>query len=305
VTVVVTGSSGFIGSHLCASLRALGTPTVGVDRVPSTAGDTIQTDLADPTDEALDALRGADAVWHLAARPGIRDRRPDIAWLRHRDNVVAASNVLAAVPPDTPLVVTSSSSVYGGSRHGGIDRACRESDRLRPTGGYARSKVAMERLCALRAANGGRVAVARPFTVAGEGQRSDMAIATWIESVRAGRAVTILGSPERTRDVTDVRDVVRALIVMAEKNVSGAVNLGSGHANTLADMVCAVSQALALPALIDVVPANTEEVSATRADTTRCAELLGIKFATDLRALVGRQVAATAPAPSSRLQEVR
>ena len=63
--------------------------------------------------------------------------------------------------------------------------------------------------------------------------------------------------------------------------------------------------AAALPAFIDVVPANTEEVSATRADTTRCAELLGITFATDLRALVNRQVAATAPAPSSRLQEVR
>jgi len=303
VTVVVTGSSGFIGSHLCASARALGKPTVELDRVPSTHGATIQTDLADPSDEAHDALRTADAVWHLAARPGIRDRRPDIARLRHRDNVVAASNVLAAVPPDTPLVVTSSSSVYGSSRHGRIDRPCRESDPLRPTGGYARSKVTMERLCALRAANG-RVAVARPFTVAGEGQRSDMAIATWIESVRAGRAVTILGSPERTRDVTDVRDVVRALIVVAERNISGAVNLGSGRANTLADIVCAVSQALALPALIDVVPANTEEVSATRADTTR-AELLGIAFVTDLRALVKRQVAATAPAPSSRLQEVR
>jgi nucleoside-diphosphate-sugar epimerase len=303
VTLVVTGSSGFIGSHLRAALRALGKPAVGIDRTSSPAGETIQTDLAHPSDEALDALRAADAVWHLAALPGVRDRRPDIARLRHRDNVVAASNVLAVVPPDTPLTVTSSSSVYGGSRHGGIDRPCSESDPLRPQGGYARSKVAMERLCALRAARGGRVAIARPFTVAGEGQRSDMAIATWIESVRGGRTVTILGSPERTRDVTDVRDVARALIVMAEKNVSGAVNLGSGRANTLADMVWAVSEALELPAFLDVVPANTEEVSATRADTTRCAVLLGVTFATDLRALVNRQVAATTPAPS-RLQDV-
>jgi nucleoside-diphosphate-sugar epimerase len=304
VAVVVTGSSGFIGSHLCAALRARGARPVGIDRVPSAAVPTIQTDLADPSNEALDALRTAEAVWHLAALPGIRDRRPDIENLRYRDNVFAASNVLRAVPLGTPLVVTSSSSVYGGSRHRGIDRPSRESDPLRPHGGYARSKVAMERLCARRAASGGRIAIARPFTVAGEGQRSDMAIATWIESLRARRAVTVLGSPNRTRDVTDVRDVVRALVVMAERDVSGRVNLGSGAANTLADIVVAVSEALALPAFVEVVPARTEEVPSTRADTALCRELLGITFGTDLRALVTRQVDATAPVPHCRLQEV-
>ena len=304
MTLVVTGSSGFIGSHLCASLRARGARPLGIDRVPSATVPTIQTDLADPSNEALDALRTADAVWHLAALPGIRDRRPGIESMRHRDNVVAARNVLTAVPLGTPLVVTSSSSVYGGSRHRGIDRPSRESDQLRPHGGYARSKVAMERLCARRAANGGRVAIARPFTVAGEGQRPDMAIATWIESIRAGRAITVLGSPERTRDVTDVRDVVRALIVMADKDVSGAVNLGSGVANTLADIVGAVSEAVALPAFLEVAPATSEEVTATRADTTRCKELLGVTFGTDLGALVKRQAESTTAVPHSRLQEV-
>ena len=304
MAVVVTGSSGFIGSHLCAALRARDARPVGVDRVPSAAVPTIQADLANPSDEALDALRTADAVWHLAALPGIRDRRPDIESLRYRDNVLAAGNVLKAVPLGTPLVVTSSSSVYGGSRHGGIDRPSRETDPLRPHGGYARSKVAMERLCARRAASGGRIAIARPFTVAGEGQRSDMAIATWIESIRAGKAVTVLGSPERKRDVTDVRDVVRALVVMAERDVSGRINLGSGAANTLAEIVGAVSEALELPAFVEVVPARTEEVPATRADTTRCVERLGVTFGTDLRALVKRQAEATAPVPHSRLQEI-
>ncbi len=51
------------------------------------------------------------------------------------------------------------------------------------------------------------VAVLRPFTVAGEGQRADMALARWIAAVRAGRPVRILGSPGRSRDVTDVRDL--------------------------------------------------------------------------------------------------
>lgn len=147
MTVVVTGSSGFIGSHLCNALLDGGEELVGIDRVPSTRVPTIRTDLAAPSPEALDALAGAEAVWHLAARPGIRDRGRGIEAQRHRDNVVAAANVLNAVPLHTALVVTSSSSVYGGSRHAGIERPSRESDPLRPQGGYASSKVAMERLC--------------------------------------------------------------------------------------------------------------------------------------------------------------
>ena len=304
MAVVVTGSSGFIGSHLCAALLARGESVVGIDRVDSDSVATIQSDLAELSDEAIDALRVADVVWHLAALPGIRDRRPDIESLRYRDNVLAAGNVLKTVPPATPLIVTSSSSVYGGSRHGGIDRPCRESDPLRPRGGYARSKASMELLCSKRVECGGRVAIARPFTVAGEGQRPDMAIATWIESIRAGKVVTILGSPERTRDVSDVRDVVRALIVMAERDVSGAINLGSGMANTLADIVFALSEAMALPAFLEVVPARTEEVTATRADTTLCVERLGVEFGTDLRALVKRQVEEGITAIPPALQEV-
>lgn len=116
--------------------------------------------------------------------------------------------------------------------------------------------------------------------------------------------MTLLGSPDRTRDVTDVRDVVRGLVAMADRDVSGVVNLGSGCAHTLSDIVQAVAQALGLPARVEVVPARTEEVPATRADTTLCEELLDLRFGTDLRALVVKQVEATATAVHSRLQEV-
>jgi nucleoside-diphosphate-sugar epimerase len=116
--------------------------------------------------------------------------------------------------------------------------------------------------------------------------------------------VAVVGSPERTRDVSDARDVVRALIAMAQRDFSGAVNLGSGVANTLADIIFAVSEALALPAFLEIVPARTEEVTATRADTTLCVERLGVEFGTDLRALVRRQVEAGVTALHSTLQEV-
>jgi nucleoside-diphosphate-sugar epimerase len=304
LTVVVTGSSGFIGSHLCSALLAGGEQVLGIDRAPTSLVPTIRTDLAAPSEEALDALVDADVVWHLAACPGIRDRRPDIESRRRRDNVEAAARVLRAVPLRTPLIVTSSSSVYGGSFHRGIERASREDDPLRPRGGYARSKAAMEALCRSRAARGGRVSIARPFTVAGEHQRPDMAIASWIEAIRSGEVVSLLGSPDRTRDVTDVHDVVQGLLTMAEREVSGVVNLGSGAAYTLAEIVRAVSEALGVPAMVEVAPAPRDEVSATRADTTRCRKLLGITLETDLCALVKRQVEAAKADVLPGLQEV-
>ena len=115
----------------------------------------------------------------------MRDRAPDIDLLRQRDNVESAARVLTITPVDVPVVVASSSSVYGGAGDPAHPRACHEDDVLRPRGGYAASKVAVEHLCAQRRDRGGRVSVARPFTFAGGGQRGDMAIALWIRAMRS------------------------------------------------------------------------------------------------------------------------
>ena len=162
MSVVVTGAAGFLGRALVASLAVDGIPVVAVDRRPPPDGPgvtALRADLLDRDPAVTEALRRADAVFHLAGRPGVRDTGAAADAARTRDNVHATAAVLATVPPGPPLVVTSSSSVYGGA----AGRPSRESDPLRPLGGYARSKVAVERLCA-----GRPVAVLRPFTVAGE-----------------------------------------------------------------------------------------------------------------------------------------
>ena len=300
--VVVTGAAGFIGRHLVTALARRGYDVVGIDRrpgVPACAGTCLVADLAETLPaEVGDALREAEAVFHLAGRPGVRGTGPEIERLRYRDNVLAAEQVLACVPPGTPLVVASSSAVYGGAWHQGR-RPSRESDPLRPLGGYARSKVELERRCQLRAARGGLVAVARPFTVAGEGQRPDMAIARWLAAVRRGDPIRIFGSPDRRRDVTDVNDVVEGLIRMAEREASGPVNLGTGVGHRLGDLAAAVCQALGAPATTVIEPAGAEEAPATLADTTRCRTVLGFVPRTDLHALIRRQaLAAGAPVPA-------
>jgi nucleoside-diphosphate-sugar epimerase len=309
MAVVVTGASGFIGSHLVRTLAARGLSVVGVDRESPVAfpAEPVVADL--PDDDAdgrlAEVLREADAVFHLAASSGVRQTGARSSQRRHRDNVLATERVLTAVPASTPLVVTSSSAVYGGvDTCAASTAASLESDPLRPRGEYAASKLEAERRCAARITAGGLVAVARPFTVAGEGQRPDMAIAAWLAAVRAGQPLPMLGAAERTRDVTDVTDVAEGLVRCAERQVVGPVNLGTGEAHRLDTIAAAVGEAVGDKPEMVLGPAGPEEVAHTRADTRRCAAALGFVPRTDLATLVARQAAATGAAGQAATTEV-
>src|SRR2546423_7043775 len=114
MVAVVTGAAGFIGQALLRALAGDG-PVIGIDRRPVPPVPGVATriaDLLEPDRGVQTALHRAGVVYHLAGCPGVRDGRPDADAWRYRDNVLASAAVLAAVPFDTPLVVTSSSSVY-------------------------------------------------------------------------------------------------------------------------------------------------------------------------------------------------
>lgn len=283
--VVVTGAAGFIGGAVVSRLLARGEQVVAIDRLPVIRAGvtTVWADLCDGEPAVLDALREADSVIHLAGCPGVRDRTPGVGRRRRRDNVDATRAVLAATPVDVPVVVASSSSVYGGARYG---RASREGDPRHPVGGYAASKVRAERLCTSRLARGAPLVVARPFTVVGEGQRPDMALSRWIAAARRGRPLRVLGSLDRTRDFTDVRDVARALTAL--RGAGGVVNIGAGSPRSLRDAIEAVRVVLEIEPLVEIVPAAPEEVPDTWADPSRLAELTGIVPGSDLVDAVAR-----------------
>lgn len=299
--IVVTGGCGFIGSILVPELREQGHDVLVLDRAapaPGTVGHLV-TELSDPDEAASRALAEADAVVHLAGCPGVRDRSPDIARRRWRDNVEATAAVLELVPPEVPVLAFSSSSVYGGAppRPDGTVRASRETDVPSPRGGYARSKVAAERLCADRGSAGGAVLVVRPFTVLGEGQRADMALSRWAAQARQGAPLTLFGSPGRTRDVTDVRDVARATAALLQRGAQGVVNLGTGRPRTLAEIAGTVARVVAGSAELEVTAAAEVEPGHTRADVRRLTGLLGWTPRTDLDDVVTRAVGAPAVRP--------
>ena len=291
MVAVVTGAAGFIGRVLVAGLAERG-PVIAVDRRPTAERDNVTVltaDLLDHRAEVTAALAGASVVHHLAGCPDVRDPRPDAEQHRYRDNVLATAAVLAAVPHDVPLVVTSSSSVYGGSRAG---RPSAETDRVRPRGGYARSKLLVERLCQARLQAGGTVAVARPFTVAGEGQRPGMAVSQWIAAAHAGQPLRLFGDPTRSRDITDVRDAARAIADLGAVGACGLVNIGTGVGHSIEALATAVCATLGMPMCFVVELGHPAEVEHTLADTARLRELIGWVPHTDVDALVARQVEA-------------
>jgi nucleoside-diphosphate-sugar epimerase len=254
--------------------------------------------LADLTEDPFETgvaqlVAQAEVVFHLAARSGVRADERSIDELRFRDNVVATRNLLSVTPLDTMVVATSSSSVYGGAAMlCGQAVPSKETDDLVPRGGYALSKVGMEKACERHRDRGGTIAVLRPFTVVGERQRPDMAFSIWMRALEASEPIEFLGSPERSRDLTDVRDVVEAIIRAAERRVVTTINVGTGVGHRLSDMARTLMEVTGMDAELIVSEARPEEAPVTLADPTRCAQALGFVPSTDLYGIVSRVVAA-------------
>src|SRR4051812_15615406 len=200
---VVTGAAGFIGSHLCEELLRGGHEVAGVDafipyypravkeanlaRVRGRPGFALHAlDLrTDPLDAAV---AGADAVFHLAAMPGLPRSWTDFD-LYESCNVTATQRLLAAAGRVRTLhrfVYASTSSVYG--RYASGD----ETLPARPISPYGVTKLAAEQLCRAHAEELGLpLVVLRYFSVYGPGQRPDMGYHRFVEALLAGQPVTV------------------------------------------------------------------------------------------------------------------
>jgi GDP-4-dehydro-6-deoxy-D-mannose reductase len=191
---------------------------------------------------AFAAKANPDAVYHLAAIAYGPDARRDIdsavrVTVGGTENLMDACARLARPPL---VVVVSSAEVYGPN----TDRNLVESDQVGPLNPYGATKLAQEQIgLAYHLAGALEVAVVRAFNHIGPGQRSEFvvpAFATQLAAIEAAKRPPTLevGNLDAVRDFTDVRDVVAAYRLIAEKRCTGRpLNVASGVGIRIRDLV--------------------------------------------------------------------
>ncbi len=261
----MTGAAGFIGSHVAEALAAAGHEVVAVERGGP--------DPVDPAEADPPGLDGADAVVHLAGRPGVRSSWNDPAtW---RDNVETTRRLVKACNQGTRLILASSSSVYGSA-----ERARAEDDELRPESPYGHAKKKAEELA--RAHNS---VILRYFSVYGPRQRPDMAFHRFFTAALEGRPVTVFGDGTQSRAFTYVGDVVDATLRAVTTDLPPGTTVNVGH-RTTTTVERALRRIVALvggraPEVTHTEPARGD-VTRTWASTERAERLLGWTAQTDL-----------------------
>jgi UDP-glucose 4-epimerase len=301
---LLTGAAGFIGSHLAVRLLDDGVAVTAVDSFSSHYQralkelnvaelrehrdfSLVENDLVEaPLSELLD---GVDVVFHLAARPGVRDSWADFSDYLH--NNVAATKALLDACAGRPLrlVYASSSSVYGNSANLPVpEDASRE-----PISPYGATKVMTEVMVNAYAAAHGLEAIGlRYFTVYGPRQRPDMGLARFIEAAVSGRALSIYGDGRQLRDFTYVGDAVAATVAAARVGEPGAIyNVASSNPLELLAVLGELSDVIGQELELAHEGAKLGDVRDTWADTSRAVAELGYKPATSLRDGLAAQVA--------------
>jgi GDP-4-dehydro-6-deoxy-D-mannose reductase len=243
---VVTGGLGFVGAHLIAHLEASGDDVVTLDHHGPTP-----VDISDP-DAVAAAIAEArpDAVYHLAGWADVGGSWADPRAVL-RVNAEGTLNVLEACRAAGVhrVLAVASADVYGVVTEEELPLT--ESSPLRPTSPYAASKVAADAL-AQQAFLGHGLGVirVRPFNHLGPGQSEKFvapAIAARIaRAEQVGGGDVTVGNLTARRDVTDVRDVVRAYRLLVGHGVPGEVyNVASGRdvsIQSLADELVALAE---------------------------------------------------------------
>jgi GDP-4-dehydro-6-deoxy-D-mannose reductase len=248
--VLVTGAAGFAGSHLLDLIEPDGRPVVAWRRpgepLPPPPTGTRATwrelDLLDAgaVRRAVEAARPA-LVYHLAGIAHVGSSW-DRTYTTFEVNVLGTYHLLAALArldPRPRVLVTGSALVY--KDH---DRAISESDAVGPGSPYGLSKLAQEMTGAHAAAEFGLpVLLTRPFNHIGPRQDPSFfsaGVARQIARIERGLSDPVLevGNLEGRRDLTDVRDTVRAYQSIAERGRAGRVyNVCAGQAHRIGDIL--------------------------------------------------------------------
>ncbi|MCO5169917.1 MAG: NAD-dependent epimerase/dehydratase family protein [Planctomycetes bacterium] len=298
--ILITGSSGQIGTNLGLRLLDAGHEVAGVDLRPNPWTPRLPTrilDLRRPPAELLAALKGDawDVLVHFAAHAKVHELvvHPD----RALENVVDTFNVLeVARARGTPIIFGSSREAYGDVGEGLTD----EDRRVVAKSPYSASKIAGEAFVLSYALCYGVPTLTFRFSnVYGrfddDLERMERVIPLFIREVAAGREVTVFGR-EKVLDFTYVDDCVTAVAAGVERLYRGelmneTINVATGRGSSLLDLCTYIGEALGKEPRVRVEPTRPGEISRYVADIGKARRLLGYEPTTHLREGVHKAIA--------------
>lgn len=293
---LVTGGSGFIGSHLVRNLSNSANEIHFVDNhsayyapelkelrtnwglsTPNTRFHNIDLSNRGLTRDFFKEF-SFDTVFHLAGQPGVRMLRED-SYKYTSSNLVAFENVLSsAISEEIPnFLYASSSSVYGNS----TKKILSENDgSIEPISYYGVTKLANE-LAAAAMVRGTKTRARglRFFTVYGPWGRPDMAYLRLINSALNGSEFELYGNGEALRDFTFIEDIISSIADLAlelatkDAGFSDVVNIGGGRPESMATLISQVEKITGQKIKIIEKSSHRNDVNKTMADTSKLIEL--------------------------------
>jgi len=292
---VVTGGAGFIGSHLAQALVARGEKVRVADsfitgnrrNLEAIGGgvELVEGDLADAA-VARRAVAGADYVLHQAAIPSV-PRSVDDPVTSHRANVDATLQILVAAREASVkrVVYAASSSAYGDTP----EMPKREDMPTNPLSPYALQKLIGEQYMQMFTALYGLETVSiRYFNVFGPRQDPSSpysgVIALFVTALLSGKAPTIIGDGEQTRDFTYVANIVEGVLLAAKApTASGEViNVATGRQISINELARTLGKVIANTKPAVHTESRVGDVRHSLADITKARTLLGYEPTVDL-----------------------
>jgi len=310
-TALVTGSSGFIGYHLCRLLLDEGWRVVGIDNLTDyydvtlkqrrqamlcqSPGFSVVNDAIETPGLMMDifAEHRPDVVIHLAAQAGVRySIENPRSYLE--SNIVGTFEILEAARayPPAHMLLASTSSAYGAN----TDMPYRETAKAdHQMSFYAATKKATESMAHSYAHLFGLpVTMFRFFTVYGPWGRPDMALFKFTKAILRGEPIDVYNYGDMKRDFTYITDLVAAIRLLIDavpvRPEDGVVpegdslspvapwrvvNIGNSEPVQLTDYIGAIEAATGRKAIRNLMPMQAGDVPATWADTTLLQSLTG------------------------------
>ena len=290
--ILLTGSEGFIGSHLTEALLVLG-HRVRAFVLYNSFGSHGWLDQLDPnlqgaleifTGDVRDpygvrkAMEGCDIVFHLAALIGIpySYHSPDTYV---DTNIKGTLNILQAARDlgVKRVIHTSTSGVYGTARFVPIT----EDHPLQGQSPYSATKIGADQLAlSFQSSFGLPITILRPFNTYGPRQSARAVIPTIITQILKGKKEISLGSTHPTRDLNYVGDTVDGFIkALAASKIEGEViNLGSGFEISIGNLAHMIAELMGTKIAIkessERVRPTDSEVERLLADNQKAKKLL-------------------------------